>query len=96
MDQQNPSAPSSALITGTRRLIAAGITRRSGDRTLTVRITEAGVTGTIAARPTPAERLAELHRQCAEDYASNATRRSYDHRDDAFLTAGAAEAVNGR
>ncbi|MDX3087166.1 hypothetical protein PV620_30145 [Streptomyces sp. ME02-6978a] len=49
-----------------------------------------------AARPTLAERLAELHRQCREDYNSNAARRSYDRRDDAFLTAGAAEAVNGR
>lgn len=89
MTQQNPSLPS-------RRLIAAGITRRSGDRTLTVRITEAGVTGTLATRPTPTDSLAELHRQRAEDYTSNAARRAYDHRDDAFLTAGAAEAVNGR
>ena len=30
-----------------RRLIAAGIIRRSPDRTTTVRVTEAGVTGTI-------------------------------------------------
>jgi hypothetical protein len=33
--------------TQTRRLIAAGIIRRSPGRTLTVRVTEAGVTGTI-------------------------------------------------
>ncbi|QQM41966.1 hypothetical protein [Streptomyces liliifuscus] len=31
----------------TRRLVAAGVIRRSADRTLTVRVTEAGVTGTI-------------------------------------------------
>jgi hypothetical protein len=31
----------------TRRLIAAGIIRRSPGRTLTVRVTEAGVTGSI-------------------------------------------------
>lgn len=31
----------------TRRLIAAGITRRFADRTFTVRVTEAGVTGTV-------------------------------------------------
>ncbi len=34
-------------IAPTRRLIAAGIIRRFADRTLTVRVTEAGVTGTI-------------------------------------------------
>ncbi|MER7738870.1 hypothetical protein ABTX34_11185 [Streptomyces sp. NPDC096538] len=44
----------------------------------------------------PSESLAELHRQCAEDYASNAARRAQDHRDDAFLTGAAAEAVYGR
>nr|WP_179350319.1 hypothetical protein [Streptomyces sp. Alain-F2R5] len=32
----------------TRRLIAAGIIRRTPGRTLTVRVTAAGVTGTIA------------------------------------------------
>jgi hypothetical protein len=31
-----------------RRLVAAGIIRRSPGRTLTVRVTEAGVTGSIA------------------------------------------------
>ncbi|MFE7446834.1 hypothetical protein ACFU7X_41000 [Streptomyces chartreusis] len=31
----------------TRRLVAAGIIRRSPGRTLTVRITEAGVTGVL-------------------------------------------------
>lgn len=30
-----------------RRLVAAGFTRRLAGRTLTVRVTEAGVTGTI-------------------------------------------------
>ncbi|WP_329471702.1 hypothetical protein OIE75_20365 [Streptomyces sp. NBC_01723] len=34
--------------TPTRRLIAAGIIRRNPGRTLTVRVTAAGVTGTIA------------------------------------------------
>ena len=41
-------------------------------------------------------RVAELHRLCNEDYANNAARRVQDHRDDAFLTIGAAEAVNAR
>ncbi|MFA3877560.1 hypothetical protein ABS735_28440 [Streptomyces sp. MMCC 100] len=41
MTQQNPSLHS-------RRLIAAGIIRRSPGRTLTVRVTAAGVTGAIA------------------------------------------------
>ncbi|MER7799018.1 MULTISPECIES: hypothetical protein [Streptomyces] len=40
MTQQNPSLP-------TRRLIAAGIIRRTPDRTLTVRVTAAGATGSI-------------------------------------------------
>ncbi|MEU5339340.1 hypothetical protein AB0H18_00540 [Streptomyces sp. NPDC020766] len=30
-----------------RRLVAAGVIRRSADRTTTVRVTAAGVTGTI-------------------------------------------------
>ncbi|MFG3154247.1 hypothetical protein ACGF7W_19635 [Streptomyces sp. NPDC048219] len=47
-------------------------------------------------RRTPANvRLAALHRACRADYISNAGRRAHDHRDDAFLTAGAAEAVRG-
>lgn len=47
MDHQNPSAPACAQINPDRRLIAVGsITRRDG-RTLTVRATEAGVTGSI-------------------------------------------------
>ncbi|MBQ0947671.1 hypothetical protein [Streptomyces sp. RK76] len=41
-------------------------------------------------------RIAELHRLCNEDYASNAARRAQHHRDDAFLTAGAAEAASVR
>ena len=41
-------------------------------------------------------RVAELHRLCRADYASNAARREQDHRDDAFLTIGAAEAVTAR
>ncbi|MCZ4516727.1 hypothetical protein O3Q52_53245 [Streptomyces sp. ActVer] len=35
------------LTTPGRRLVAAGVIRRSADRTLTVRVTAAGVTGTI-------------------------------------------------
>ncbi|RPE44138.1 hypothetical protein EDD90_7368 [Streptomyces sp. Ag109_O5-1] len=38
---------SSRGTTQPRRLIAAGIIRRSPGRTLTVRVTEAGVTGSI-------------------------------------------------
>lgn len=79
-----------------RRLIAAGIVRRSQGRTLTVRATAVGVTGSITTTPARAERLAELHRLCREDYASNAARRAQDHRDDAHLIAAAAEAVNAR
>ncbi|MFJ6645791.1 hypothetical protein ACIQPS_09030 [Streptomyces sp. NPDC091290] len=39
-----PGAPASSP---SRRLIAAGIIRRSPGRTITVRVTPAGVTGTI-------------------------------------------------
>ncbi|MFJ5915014.1 hypothetical protein ACIQFW_04345 [Streptomyces ardesiacus] len=42
------------------------------------------------------DRVAALHRLCNEDYASSADRRAQDHRDDAFLTTGLAEAVNAR
>lgn len=76
----------------TRRLIAAGFIRRLSGRTITVRATQAGVTGTIR----KAARVAELHRLCAEDYASNAARRSQTHRDDAFIIAAASEAVAAR
>ena len=79
-----------------RRLVAAGLVRRSQGRTLTVRATAAGVTGSITNTPSRAERLAELHRQCREDYASSAARRAQTHRDDAHLIAAAAEAVNAR
>ncbi|MDG9717428.1 hypothetical protein [Streptomyces sp. DH24] len=48
MDRKNPSAPSCAQVRHTRRLIAAGIIRRSPGRTLTVRVTAAGATGIIA------------------------------------------------
>ncbi|MER6431571.1 hypothetical protein ABT272_28150 [Streptomyces sp900105245] len=47
MDQQNLSAPSCAQVSPARRLIAAGYIRRSGGRTITVRATAVGVTGTI-------------------------------------------------
>jgi hypothetical protein len=40
--------------------------------------------------------VAELHRLCREDYASNAARRAQDHRDDAHLIAAANEAVAAR
>jgi hypothetical protein len=48
MDRKNPSAPSCAQVSPARRLVAAGIIRRSPGRTLTVRVTQAGVTGVIA------------------------------------------------
>ncbi|MFF3346097.1 hypothetical protein [Streptomyces sp. NPDC002779] len=48
MDQQHLSAPACAQISPARRLIAAGIIRRSPGRTLTVRVTAAGATGVIA------------------------------------------------
>jgi hypothetical protein len=47
MDRKNPSAPACAQISPARRLVAAGVIRRSATRTFTVRVTEAGVTGTI-------------------------------------------------
>lgn len=98
MDQQNHSAPTSAQVSPTRRLIAAGIIRRTPGRALTVRVTEAGVTGIITkVARTKAQRLAELHQQCREDYANAAPRRrAQDHRDDAFLIAHAAEQVSAR
>ncbi len=48
MDRKNPSAPPCALISPARRLVAAGIIRRSPDRTITLRVTAAGATGVIA------------------------------------------------
>lgn len=49
MDRKNPNALPCAQITPARRIIAAGMIRRFADRTLTTRVTEAGVTGTIRA-----------------------------------------------
>ncbi|MCH0555794.1 hypothetical protein [Streptomyces sp. MUM 16J] len=46
MDQQNHSAPTCAQVS--RRLIAAGIIRRTPSRTISVRVTAAGATGIIA------------------------------------------------
>ncbi len=48
MDQQNLSAPACVQVSPARRLVAAGIIRRSPGRTIMVRVTEAGVTGVIA------------------------------------------------
>lgn len=48
MDQQHLSAPACAQVSPARRLVAAGFIRRSPGRTLTVRVTQAGVTGVIA------------------------------------------------
>jgi hypothetical protein len=47
---------------------------------------------------TSTSRVAELHRLCDRDYASNAARRAQDRRDDAHLiaSASASEAVAGR
>lgn len=85
MDQQNLSAPACAQVSSNRRLIAAGLIRRTPGRTLTVRATAAGVTGSITKAADKAARIAELHRLCDEDYASNAARREQNHRDDAHL-----------
>jgi RecB family exonuclease len=74
--------------TPSRRLIAAGLIRRLPGRTITVRATQAGVTGSISKAV-----VAELHRLCDEDYASSAARRAQTHRDDAHLIASASEAV---
>lgn len=91
MDQQNLSAPTSAQVSPARRLIAAGFIRHLAGRTISVRATEAGVTGTIKVA-----RLAELHRLCREDYTSSADRRAQNHRDDASLLARASQAVAAR
>jgi hypothetical protein len=45
---------------------------------------------------TSTSRVAELHRLCNQDYASNAARRAQDRRNDAHLIASASEAVAGR
>ena len=50
MDHQNTSAPPCAPISRTRRLVAVGVTRPVGARTLTVRATAAGITGTLIPR----------------------------------------------
>ncbi|MFH9728329.1 hypothetical protein ACH4M4_36025 [Streptomyces sp. NPDC017254] len=53
MDQLHPPSVVTArttLASPDRRLIAVGTTRRHDGRTITVRATEAGVTGTITAR----------------------------------------------
>jgi hypothetical protein len=77
----------------TRRLIAAGFIRRLPGRTLTVRATLAGVTGSSIRT---ADRVAELHRLCDDNYASSAARRAQNHRDDAHLLASASDAVATR
>ncbi|MFJ8023345.1 hypothetical protein [Streptomyces sp. NPDC096311] len=46
------------------------------------------------ASSTEAERVAELHKLCREDYESAAPRRGQDHRDNAHLIAPATEAVS--
>lgn len=95
MDRKNPSVPSCTQVSPARRLVAAGFTRRLAGRTLTVRVTEAGVTGRVTTDR--AARVAELHRQCRADWEQAAARRAaQDHRDDVFLLAEAAEAVTGR
>ncbi|MFD4788257.1 hypothetical protein ACFWN1_14600 [Streptomyces sp. NPDC058459] len=84
----------------TRRLIATGTRLHLGTRTITVRATLAGVTGTIrtqaALKDTRATRLAELHAACRADLESAAPRRMQTRRDDANLYAAAAEAVQAR
>lgn len=56
MDRKNPSALPCAQVSPTRRLIAAGFVRRLPGRTITVRATQAGVTGRIAKTASGAER----------------------------------------
>ncbi|MGW2209932.1 hypothetical protein [Streptomyces sp. NPDC001781] len=84
----------------TRRLIASGFRVHLGTRTLTVRTTTAGVTGTLRTRATIDQtakaRLAELHAACRTDYESATDRRAHHRRDDAHLWAAAAEAVQAR
>ncbi|WP_075662248.1 hypothetical protein [Streptomyces acidiscabies] len=94
MDHQNLSAPASAQVSPNRRPIAVGFIRRLAGRTLTVRVTQAGVTGTIT--PTRADRVAELHRPAREDYVSNANRRAEGSSNNASLIAYAIEAVSYR
>ncbi|MFM9604271.1 hypothetical protein [Streptomyces turgidiscabies] len=89
--QDLPVRPVAPASSPTRRLIAAGIIRRIAGRTISVRVTQAGVTGTIKNA-----RVAELHRLCREDYTSSVDRRTQDRRDDAFLLARASEAVAAR
>ncbi|MEU1008178.1 hypothetical protein [Streptomyces sp. NPDC005890] len=101
MDQQHLNAPMCAQVSPTRRLVAAGLIRRTPGRTLTVRATAAGVTGSITkAAPDRTARLAELHRLCRADYDSAATTRAAAigaARDQlALARAHAAEAVNAR
>jgi hypothetical protein len=98
MDQQHLSAPACAQVSPARRLVAAGIIRRLAGRTLTVRATAAGVTGSITkASAARAARVAELHRLCDQDYAdAKARRQAQHHRDDAHLIAYASEAVTAR
>ncbi|MFD7884072.1 hypothetical protein ACFV3N_16735 [Streptomyces bauhiniae] len=80
----------------TRRLIASGIRLQFGARTITVRATLAGVTGTIRTRAAidraAAARVAELHRTCRADYQAAAPRRAQNDRA-TDLYAAAAEAV---
>ncbi|MER8030684.1 hypothetical protein ABTZ78_17195 [Streptomyces bauhiniae] len=68
-----------------RRLIAAGIRVRVGTRTLTVRATTAGVTGTI--------RADELHHRCRADYQAAARHRPRAAYIDAITSANEAVAV---
>ncbi|MGW2908712.1 hypothetical protein ACWC91_41010 [Streptomyces sp. NPDC001204] len=70
MDLPMPAAHHGS--TPPRRLIAAGFIRRLPGRVLTLRATQAGVTGTI----TKTARIAELHQLCAQDYARAAHRRT--------------------
>ncbi|MEU9921893.1 hypothetical protein AB0H51_11450 [Streptomyces griseoluteus] len=86
---QPPEQPSP-----TRRLIATGTRLRLGTRTITVRATLAGVTGTIrthaAIDQAAKARVAELHRACRADYQAAApSRAKVDHVVGAILLAAA-------
>ncbi|MFB7776903.1 hypothetical protein [Streptomyces bauhiniae] len=76
----------------TRRLIASGVRLQLGARTITVRATPAGVTGTIRTRAAIDQaakaRVAELHRACRADYQAAApSRAKVDHVVGAILLA---------
>ncbi|MEV8042438.1 hypothetical protein AB0P02_01155 [Streptomyces griseoluteus] len=92
---QPPAQPSP-----TRRLIASGVRLQLGARTITVRATLAGVTGTIRTRAAiedaRAGRVAELHAACRADYQAAAPNRTKAGHADPVLLGFVIEAVAAR